>query len=61
MDVYFKICLIMPLQAGEARTRMRITDKWCLSMLNLLRWFSWDLVSPTEGKPVIYFNQVRNF
>lgn len=41
MDVYFKICLIMPLQVGEARSRVRMAKKEGIPMLSLLTLCSW--------------------
>lgn len=50
----------MPSQVRAARSRVRITNKQCISMLNFLGLFSPGLVSPAEGMPVLYFNQLRN-
>lgn len=44
-----------------ARTRVKIANRQCISMLNLLGLLSWGLIAPTEGMPVVYLNQVRNF
>lgn len=51
--------LDLPLQVGEARARGRITNRQCISMLRLLGLFSWGLVSPAEGMPVVHVSQVR--
>lgn len=61
MDIYFKIHLIMPLQVGNTRTRVRITSKQCISMLHFLGLCSRGLVSSMVGMLVVYINQVRNF
>ena len=42
-------------------SRVKITNKQCILMLNLLGLFSGGPVSSAEGMPVFYFNQVRNF
>lgn len=59
--VSFQMCLIMPLQVGEARNRVKITNKQCIFMLNLLGLLLRAPVSLAEGMPVVYFNQVRYF